>query len=564
MERFYTQLAKVPESPYAPNPNAPRPTVLQLGFNGGWKDASTSYLDQSDSTLPFSSTYERRGGGTMWHWLGSSFRFLPGDFRLKSLYNQGVDWPIGYDDLGQPRPGRATAYYDDAETEIGVSADVAQQQYLGLTFRPGYQYPNPGIPMTLTDQMLAGVVDGKMQFDGQPVTVYPTPGGRNSRPYDGRRVCAGNTNCIPICPIQAKYDPTISLNKALDTGKVEVRSQTVASKVRLDDDKKKVVGIEYIHYSDPGQRSPDGTGTAVGRIYVIATHAIEAPKLLLNSRDQLAAGVANTSDQVGRNLMDHPLYLTWGLTPKPTFPYRGPLATAGIESLRDGPFRGQRAAFRVEFGNEGWNFSNGDPETTTLDFVDGRTSAVNPQGQKLSGVALLRKLNDIFTRQFRFGFLVEQSACADNRVTLSNLADDLGLPRPKIAYDLSDYTKRGFVAAEQLTQQVFAAAGVERFQQTSAQMKQDPGYFTYTDPDTGQTSHFNYHGSGHIVGTCRMGDKAEDSVVDAEQRSWDHPNLFIVGSSVFPSVATGNPSLTIAALALWAADTIRGQLAVGG
>jgi choline dehydrogenase-like flavoprotein len=61
-----------------------------------------------------------------------------------------------------------------------------------------------------------------------------------------------------------------------------------------------------------------------------------------------------------------------------------------------------------------------------------------------------------------------------------------------------------------------------------------------------------------------MGDKAEDSVVDAEQRSWDHPNLFIVGSSVFPSVATGNPSLTIAALALWAADTIRGQLAAGG
>lgn len=564
MEQFYTALAKVPESPYPLNPNAPRPTVLQLGFNGGWKDASTSYLDQSRSTLPFSSTYERQGGGTMWHWLGSSFRFLPGDFRLQSLYKQGVDWPISYDDLGQPRPGRATAYYDDAETEIGVSADVAHQQYLGLTFRPGYQYPNPEIPLTLTDQMLAGVVDGKMRFDGQPVTVYPTPGGRNSRPYDNRRVCAGNTNCIPICPIQAKYDPTISLNKALDTGKVEVRSQAVASKVKLDDDRKTVVGIEYIHYSDPARTSPDGTGTAVGRIYVIAAHAIETPRLLLNSRDQLAAGVANGSDQVGRNLMDHPLYLTWGLTPKPTFPYRGPLATAGIESLRDGPFRSNRAAFRVEFGNEGWNFSNGDPETTTLDFVDGRTSAVNPQGERLSGAALLRKLNDVYTRQFRFGFLVEQSACADNRVTLSNLTDGLGLPRPKIAYNLSDYTKRGFVAAEQLTQQVFAAAGVTRFQQTPDQLRANAGYFTYDDPDTGETYDFNYHGSGHIVGTCRMGTAAKDSVVDAEQRSWDHPNLFIVGSSVFPTVATGNPSLTIAALALWAADTIKGQLAWGG
>ncbi len=412
--------------------------------------------------------------------------------------------------------------------------------------------------------MLAEVVNGKEQFDGQPVTVYPTPGGRNSRPYDGRRVCAGNTNCIPICPIQAKYDPTISLNKALDTGNVEVRYQSVASQVKLDDDKKTVAGIEYIHYADASRRSPDGTGTAVGRIYVIATHAIEAPKLLLNSRDQLACGVANTSDQVGRNLMDHPLYLTWGLTPKPTFPYRGPLATAGIESLRDGPFRSRRAAFRVEFGNEGWNFTSGDPETTTLDFVDGRVSQVNPQGQKLSGEALLRKLNDIYTRQFRFGFLVEQSACADNRVTLSTHADDLGLPRPKIAYDLSEYTRRGFVAAEQLTEQIFAKAGVERFQKPADRMRGDAGFFTYTDPVTGKNYEFEYFGSGHIVGTCRMGEKAEDSVVDAEQRSWDHPNLFVVGSTVFPSVATGNPSLTIAALALWAADTIRGQLAGGG
>src|SRR5262249_33138686 len=163
------------------------------------------------------------------HWLGSSFRFLPNDFRMQTCYKQAMDWPIRYEDLGQARPGRTTAYYDDAEVEIGVSADVAHQQYLGVTFRPGYQYPNPEIPTTLTDDLLAGVVNGKVQFEGLPVTVYPTPAGRNSRPYDGRRVCAGNTNCIPICPIQAKYDPTISLNKALDTGNVEVRYQSVAN-----------------------------------------------------------------------------------------------------------------------------------------------------------------------------------------------------------------------------------------------------------------------------------------------------------------------------------------------
>ena len=563
VETFYTNLIKTPESPYPDNPNARRATIVDLF--GNWRDANgrplgpnspVRYLDQSESTLPFSSTYERRGGGTFWHWLGSSFRFLPNDFKLQSKYSQGIDWPIVYEDLGLPQPGRKSAYYDDAEKEIGVSANVAHQTYLGLTFTPGYQYPNPEIPLTLTDQLFAGAIDGKQQFDGQPVTVSPTPAGRNSRPYDGRRVCAGNTNCIPICPIQAKYDPTITLNKALDTTNVDIMYQTVAAKVRLDQNNKMVTGIECITYSDVGKKSPTGTIVVTGTTYVIAGHAIETPKLLLNSNDQLSAGVANTSRQVGKNLMDHPLFLRWGLTKDPTYPYRGPLATAGIESLRDGPFRSDRAAFRVEFGNEGWNFAAGDPENTVFDLVDGsNNNLINPNNEKLFGTTLLNKLNNIFTRQFRFGFLIEQSPEDSNTVTLSDLKDDLGLPRPKIHYNLSDYTKRGFVAAQKLTDQVFAAAGVTAFELPPAQLKKAGGFFQYTDK-AGKTYDFNYFGSGHIVGTYRMGPTKDCSVVDRNQRSWDHPNLFLVGSGVFPTVATGNPSLTIAALAFWAADNV--------
>ena len=58
-----------------------------------------------------------------------------------------------------------------------------------------------------------------------------TPAGRNSQPYQNRRVCAGNTNCIPICPIQAKYDPSVTLADALRTGNVDVMYKTVASQV---------------------------------------------------------------------------------------------------------------------------------------------------------------------------------------------------------------------------------------------------------------------------------------------------------------------------------------------
>jgi glucose dehydrogenase len=69
-----------------------------------------------------------------------------------------------------------------------------------------------------------------------------------------------------------------------------------------------------------------------------------------------------------------------------------------------------------------------------------------------------------------------------------------------------------------------------------------------------------YDGAGHIMGTCRMGNDPASSVVDAQCRAHDHCNLFIVGSSVFPTVGSPNPTLTIAALALRAARDIAKQL----
>jgi choline dehydrogenase-like flavoprotein len=69
-----------------------------------------------------------------------------------------------------------------------------------------------------------------------------------------------------------------------------------------------------------------------------------------------------------------------------------------------------------------------------------------------------------------------------------------------------------------------------------------------------------HNGAGHVMGTYHMGSDPKTSVVDREQRSHDHPNLFLLGSGVFPSVGTANPTLTIAALSLWAAQTINQRL----
>jgi glucose dehydrogenase len=66
--------------------------------------------------------------------------------------------------------------------------------------------------------------------------------------------------------------------------------------------------------------------------------------------------------------------------------------------------------------------------------------------------------------------------------------------------------------------------------------------------------------AGHVMGTCRMGDDPKSSVVDAQLRVHGKPNCFVLGSSVFPSVGTANPTLTIAALSLRAVDAIRRSL----
>lgn len=206
MENFYLALAKTPESPYPalagrqgskfnpvgelPNPATlptPRATVLSIG-----KAPDVSYLVQQEPFnelhkndpnpqnppadpktgdvrgLQFSSTFERNGGGTSWHWLGTSLRELENDIRLETKYGHGRDWPLDYSELQE--------LWGLAEKEIGVAASVAQQEPLevvGLKYPSGYQYPMQAIPMSLVDQAVSGAVAG-LQVPG---TLPNTPGG---------------------------------------------------------------------------------------------------------------------------------------------------------------------------------------------------------------------------------------------------------------------------------------------------------------------------------------------------------------------------------------------------
>jgi glucose dehydrogenase len=260
---------------------------------------------------------------------------VPNDFRLKSLYGQAVDWPLTYEEL-EP-------FYGRAEQEIGVAGDTADD--LGAPRSGGY--PMPPIPQTYLDKTFARALEGS-EFQ-----VRPTPQGRLSQDQSDRPACCGNSSCIPVCPVQAKYDATIHLDRATKAGAV-LFPETTAVLVEIGADRQ-VTGVRF-------KRRDGSEGRATGRVYVLAAHAIETPRLLLNSVSAEAPnGVANSSDQVGRNLMDHPTQLSWALAGSPVYPYRGPLSISGTESLRDGEFRAQRGAFRIEIGNDGWSWPTGAP-----------------------------------------------------------------------------------------------------------------------------------------------------------------------------------------------------------
>ncbi|MGZ4121900.1 MAG: GMC family oxidoreductase [Tumebacillaceae bacterium] len=558
LDTFYKALAKVPDSPYPLNPNAPQPDVLDIRKITPDNPDTTGYFVQM-GPLPFASTYTRVPGGTTMHWLGTCLRMLPEDFKLQSNYGHGLDWPIGYDDL--------LPYYEKAEREIGVSANVDEQKYLTLKFTPGYEYPMHKIPQSFLDKTIATGVEGMtMEYDGQAYDVFvsSTPQGRNSVPndnYDGGKGytpvgavgnpdlgnrCEGNTSCVPICPVQAKYNAMKTLSKALDTGNVTLITQAVASEVLLDENGR-VNGIQYKAYVTPG--SPEHTvHIARGTKFVLAAHAVENAKLLLQS------GITSTSGLVGKNLMDHPVMNTWALMPEKIGSFRGPLSTSGIESLRGGNFRKERSAFRIEIGNEGWNWATGDPYTTVTDLVE---------NENLFGKELIKRINDKLPRQFRLGFLMEQIPEVTNSVTIDpQYTDQLGNCRPIINYNLPDYVRKGMQVATETANQIYARLGAENYTSYSPS---DPTYLTY------EGQGFEYGGAGHFAGTHIMGTTPENSVVDGYQRSWDHDNLYLNGCGSFPTVGTSNPTLTMAALTFRTADHIlkelnkeAGDLAISG
>jgi choline dehydrogenase-like flavoprotein len=472
-------------APYPPSAHAPHPM----------SSPSNHYIQQKGRD-PYDVEYIRAVGGTTWHWTGQAWRFLPNDFRIRSLYGVGVDWPITYDTL-EP-------WYYDAEVEMGVSGPDDED----LGSPRAKPYPMAKQPLSYFDRRIKEI----LASDGLHLVTEPQA--RNSRPYDGRPTCCGNNNCSPICPIDAQFTGAAAVRKAETVG-ATLLANAVVYRVEAG------VGgqIQAVHY-----REPNGTShRATGKYFVLAANGIETPKLMLMSvSDRFPRGVGNSSGLVGCHLCDHVGNGATFYANEQLWPGRGPMRLSCLNDLRDGAFRSQHAAIKI-------NFSNQSPFRAVTEEV----IALGYTGDELD-----RQIRDRVSRRVRMATFLEQLPVRENRVVPSATERDaLGIPKPEIHYAIDSYVRRGAAVARQDFARIAKLMGA-----TDVQYDRQ------------------FAGNNHVTGTLLMGKDPATSVVDADTRTHDHPNLFLAGTGVMPTTATVNSTLTAVALALRAAAQIQSEL----
>ncbi len=467
---------------------------------------STSPLTAADylqlegpNARAYRQDYVRYAGGSTWHWAGICWRLTPEDMRLKSLYGVGRDWAFDYATL-EP-------YYTRVEQALGVCGPSEPElQWPPIRSKP---YPMGRLPFGPGEQKFT---DAAARLG---LKNLPAAQARNSGvAYDGRPPCCGNNSCIPVCPIGAKYDAASSLPRIeAKGGKILVNAVVYRVETGAANQ------VQAVHYFDPNKQSHRVTG----KLFVIACNGIETPKLLLMSADtRNPRGVANSSDQVGRNMMDQPKLVAELTLAEPAWTGVGPVQGSSIMQTSQGDFRGEHAGALFRFNN----------------MARSRLGAIQALKTGLVGKALDAEIRRLSACTAELTIEHELLPDANNRLTLSDKKDALGIPKPNIYYDVGAYVRKSAeVYSTPLVKQLAVEMGATDVKVTTE--------FTNSD---------------HIMGGLIMGANPADSVVDVDCRAHDHPNLFLPGGGAMTTAGCGNSTLTMAALALKAADAMAAQL----
>ena len=457
----------------------------------------------NDSGSPIAISMFSAVGGSTILYAGHYPRLHPSDFRVRTLDGVADDWPIDYATLAP--------YYAENDRMTGVA---------GLTGDPAYppkQLPLPPVPLGRLGETLA------RGFNTLGWHWWPSDSAIATRAYEGRAPCINLGPCITGCAQGAKASTDVTYWPAAVRRGVRLATRCRVREITLGPDGR-AEGVLY--YDAQGVLHEQRA-----EIVVLACNGIGTPRLLLNSRSAaFPDGLANRSGLVGRNLMFHPYAMIVGGFPERLDGYKGPTG-CGLMSqefyetdLSRGFVRGYSFELFRGMGPVStalWGMSSG-----RLPWGDGHHAAYA----------------DVFARTGGVLAICEDLPEPENRVTLDpELKDGNGIPAPRIHYRLSENSKRMLEHGVARGKQVLEAAGAE-----------------WTRADS------PLHVAGwHLMGTARMGKDPERSVVNEWGRSHDVPNLMIIDGSVFVTAGAVNPTCTIQAFALYAADRLQKQLAEG-
>lgn len=442
----------------------------------------------------------RQVGGRSIVWGRQVYRWSDLDFEANLRDGHGADWPIRYADI-EP-------WYDHVERFIGVSGQAE-----GLAQLPDGRFLPP-MDLNCAERV---VKEGVARAYGRERVLTIGRCAILSVDHNGRRACHYCGTCERGCTTHSYFSSlAATLPAAAATGRMTLRPYSVVHSVTVDPRTGRADGVRVID-----AQSHEDVELRADLVFLCAS-ALESTRILLNSRsERWPDGLANSSGQLGRNLMDHTMgggargvipgsedKWTWGRRPNGIYLPR----FRNVTSEHPDFLRGY--AYQGGGGREGWGRGNG-MEGFGADFKH----ALRTPGP--------------WTFSF-YGF-GECLPRVSNHVELDpEVVDAWGIPALRIHCRWSDNERAmlrdmAVQAAEML--EAAGARDVEEF------VEDNPPGLTI-----------------HEMGTARMGRDPATSVLNGWNQTWDVPNLFVTDGACMASSANQNPSLTYMALTARAVD----------
>jgi choline dehydrogenase-like flavoprotein len=449
-------------------------------------------------------------GGRSLMWGRQSYRWSDFDFEANAKDGHGVDWPIRYKDLEK--------WYDHVERFAGISGSKE-----GLPQLPDGQFLPP-MEMTCVEKDVAARI--KSHYKGARTMII----GRTANlteAHDGRTNCQYRNKCWLGCPFGAYFSTQSStLPAAMKTGNLTVRPFSIVTKILYNKDTKKATGVEVL------DAETNKTYEFKSKIVFINASALNSTWVLMNSAtDVWEGGLGSSSDQLGRNIMDHHLGVgangtVEGYEDKYTYGRRA----NGIYIPRYRNLFGDKRDYVRGFGyqgggtRQGWHRDVAEMANIGAAFKDALTE---PGGWTMGMMG--------------FGEVLPNP---DNKVTLDKTKKDKwGLPVLSFDCELKENEIKMRKDMMNDAAEMLEAAGVKNIK--------------------------TYEGNGilgrgiHEMGTARMGKDPKTSVLNGNNQVWDALNVFVTDGAAMTSAACVNPSLTYMALTARACDFAVSELKKG-